>query len=391
MLDWLLIGGGIHGVHIAARLIGEAGADPGRLRILDPGAGLLSRWRACTAATGMSHLRSPSVHHLDLDPRSLDRFAGEPGGSGPGLFAPPYKRPSLRLFNDHCDHVIATFGLAPLQVRARARRIAPSGDHVRVETSAGDELRAARVVLAIGTGDQLQRPPWAPAGADPRIRHIFDPDFRLDEDMRCKEVVVVGGGISAAQVALWLGGGPGRVHMVSRHAPREHQFDSDPGWLGPKLMRGFEAARDPVCRRALIGGARHRGSLPPEIAHALRRSMDKGLVHWHLAEVRAIDSGPDGLCVRLCSGTLLHADQILLATGFQTARPGGPLVDALIEEADLPCASCGYPLVDAHLRWHPRIYATGPLAELTLGPAARNIAGARRAGDRILAAQARWV
>ena len=32
-LDWLIIGGGIHGVHIAARLLGESGVAPDRLRI----------------------------------------------------------------------------------------------------------------------------------------------------------------------------------------------------------------------------------------------------------------------------------------------------------------------------------------------------------------------
>ena len=47
-------------------------------------------------------------------------------------------------------------------------------------------------------------------------------------------------------------------------------------------------------------------------------------------------------------------------------------------------ACCGYPIVDSELRWHPRIYVSGPLAELELGPVSRNIAGARRAGDRIV-------
>ena len=45
----------------------------------------------------------------------------------------------------------------------------------------------------------------------------------------------------------------------------------------------------------------------------------------------------------------------------------------------------GYPIIDPSLRWHPR-YVTGPLAELELGPSSRNIAGARRAGERILEA-----
>ena len=87
-------------------------------------------------------------------------------------------------------------------------------------------------------------------------------------------------------------------------------------------------------------------------------------------------------------GRAISCDRVLLATGFGAARPGGRLVDELVAAASLPCAPCGYPVVDHGLRWHPRVHVTGPLAELELGPVARNIAGARRAGDRILAATA---
>ena len=68
------------------------------------------------------------------------------------------------------------------------------------------------------------------------------------------------------------------------------------------------------------------------------------------------------------------------------SRPGGAFVDSLITSGSLPCAACGYPVVDSALRWHRRVYVTGPLAELELGPVARNIAGARRAGDRLVTA-----
>jgi cation diffusion facilitator CzcD-associated flavoprotein CzcO len=44
-IEWLIIGGGIHGVHLAARLIGEAGVAPDQLRIVDPADRLLARWR----------------------------------------------------------------------------------------------------------------------------------------------------------------------------------------------------------------------------------------------------------------------------------------------------------------------------------------------------------
>ena len=49
-VDWLIVGGGIHGVHIAARLLGESITTPEGLRIVDPGATLLARWRPCSGS-----------------------------------------------------------------------------------------------------------------------------------------------------------------------------------------------------------------------------------------------------------------------------------------------------------------------------------------------------
>jgi hypothetical protein len=40
-------------------------------------------------------------------------------------------------------------------------------------------------------------------------------------------------------------------------------------------------------------------------------------------------------------------------------------------------------VVSKALRWARGLYVMGPLAELELGPTARNIAGARKAADRL--------
>ena len=53
-LDWLIIGGGVHGVHIAANLLGKCAVDGRDLRIIDPGQRLLERWRANTSVIGMT-------------------------------------------------------------------------------------------------------------------------------------------------------------------------------------------------------------------------------------------------------------------------------------------------------------------------------------------------
>ena len=78
--------------------------------------------------------------------------------------------------------------------------------------------------------------------------------------------LVVGGGISAVQTALRLAKENQTVQLVTRHPLRKHQFDSDPGWLGPKFMCGFERERDLVRRRAIISDARHRGGTPWQYA-----------------------------------------------------------------------------------------------------------------------------
>jgi hypothetical protein len=53
-LDWIVVGGGIHGVHLAVRLVVEGRVPPGRLVIVDPAPTLLHRWHTCTGNTGIS-------------------------------------------------------------------------------------------------------------------------------------------------------------------------------------------------------------------------------------------------------------------------------------------------------------------------------------------------
>ena len=383
-LEWLVVGGGIHGVHIAVRLLEDAGVAHEAMRIVDPGEVLLERWIANTATTGMTHLRSPSVHHLDTGPWSLQQFAGKRKSRKPGLFAYPYNRPALTLFNAHCARVIKNLQLAEMHIRARCIRLAVDCHAVEAGLSTSESIRAQNVVLAIGASEQLAWPDWAAPGTA-HVHHVFEPGPEKWPS-RKETVCVVGGGISAGQVALRLLQEGHEVHIISRHALREHQFDSDPGWLGPKFMAGFERETDVERRRSLIGDARHRGSVPPDVHRALRHAIKAGELHWHLTQVQELETEANCLYVHLMTGDVLQAHRVLLATGFQARRPGGTMVDELVASAQLPCASCGYPIVDYALRWHPRIHVSGPLAELELGPASRNIAGARRAGDRLVGA-----
>lgn len=377
-LEWLIVGGGPHGVHIAACLRGLVGVGVDDLRMIDPAPGLLARWRQFTSTTGMTHLRSPSVHHLDFEPWSLRTFAQ---GRSKRVFASPYCRPALTLFNEHCEHVIRCHRVAETHVQARVVECRVEPSRVDVELDDGQSLSAHNLVLAIGASDQPRWPDWAPR--DPRINHIFDPSLQWPSRDRAKQIAVVGGGISAVQVAMRLVAEGHQVRVISRHCIRQHQFDSDPGWLGPRYMAGFSKTTDLAERRSMIQSARHRGSTPPALARAFRRAVGRRELHFVESSVRGIDLRATSLRIALERAPTVEVEQVLLATGFEVARPGGALVDGLLASAGLPVAPCGYPVVDHALRWHPRITVAGPLAELELGPTARNIVGARRAGERL--------
>ena len=114
MLDWLVIGGGPHGAHAALRLIGEAGVPFDGVRILDDEQRLLARWRRSTRNTGMTYLRSPGVHHIDLHTGSLQRFADGRGRRVDRPFTRPYFRPALALVDLHCEDVIERHRLQAL-------------------------------------------------------------------------------------------------------------------------------------------------------------------------------------------------------------------------------------------------------------------------------------
>lgn len=391
MLRWLIIGGGIHGTHLAARLVEEAREAPRDLAVLDPAPHLMAAWRRSTAATGMRYLRSPAVHHLGVEPFELLRFGAERGAApcGAAPFEEPYNRPALSLFQAHADRVIARTGIAARHLQGRAIRADLDCDRVRVTLEDGRTLQAERLVLAVGASEQPAWPTWARALADAgaRVHHIFSPAGSNDtpgagaDSGAESTIAVIGAGISGVQPALRLAGGARPLVLVSGHPLRTHQFDSEPGWLGPRFMKAFLAEPDPDRRRAAIQAARHVGSVPPALADDLQTAVAEGRIVLQAGPVQAAEA--DGQGIRLHTpGGPVAVDEVVLATGFTGRRP----VDELVRTHALPSAACGYPIVDTDLRWHPRVFLTGPLAELELGPTARNIAGARRAARRLVAA-----
>lgn len=419
------MGGGIHGTHQALVLL-DAGVPGDRLVILDPHSRLLARWKEWTSRTGMRYLRSPGVHHIGLAPFDLFRWAGG-RRRNPETFRGRVRRPSLEVFNRFSSQVVEGWGLESRHRRGQLTDVRSVQGGLEVHTDRGP-LRTRHLLLSTGP-----EPPafdeweWTREGIWPqRVHHLFGPSFPFREIVdrahrSGRPVAVVGGGISAGHLALRFIGEGCCVTFLSRHPLREHRYDSEPGWLGPRNLRSFWQESCPSRRRRMIREARHRGSVPPALARSLRAASNRGALELLLGvevigpasvtrpviSVRSIPVpaekgerrllGPDpepvepGPPVRGSTpippktsiDQRLQISSLILATGLSSGFGGEPSISGMASRLGLPVGPCGTPLTDRELHWGKGIHVSGPLAEMELGPVARNIVGARMAGERL--------
>jgi hypothetical protein len=414
MLEWLIVGGGLHGTHLSL-VLRDAGVPEAALRIVDPWDRPMRRWTELTTRTGMTFLRSPGVHHIGLHAYDLFRFAGRRRAREGGHLRGRHRRPSLELFQAHARARSSGAGLEALREPGWARDLVRIPGGFRVETDRGG-LEARRVILAPGSPPPGELPGWARGAAEEGspVGHLFDVDLELDAVRRHatgsgRPVAVIGGGISAVQVALRLAREGAPVLLIARAPLRVHPFDSDPGWLGPRHLRAFHRERSAGVRRALLDAARHRGSMPGEVAGALRVAVERGTLEFRVGEVTAAargarggltlevseapeDGSPGRAWPTACGGEpvrrRIEAGAVLLATGSGPGLPGQEWLPAAARRMGLPTGPCGFPIPHPSLQWAENLYVTGALAELEVGPASRNIAGARMAGERIREAAA---
>jgi cation diffusion facilitator CzcD-associated flavoprotein CzcO len=393
MYEYVIVGGGVHGTHLAVRLLSETNVEREDVRILEPDGQLLGAFRRQCRQCGINELRSPYVHHIGIDPFSLRDFArgrdrmdelcsSETGGD----------RPTADLFFDHADWVIARRDLNSIAVPARATGVSYRNGGLVVETP-NEEFPTRRCVLAVGHGGVFVRPAWAESlPADAPVAHVYDEAFDPSE-LGDESVCVVGGGITAAQVATTLAQPGRKITVLSRSPLRVEQLEADNEWMHPgdferlrSLPPGSKARHETVC------DARRDGTIPPYMLRRLRRFLGRETVELRHTEIEAATwtSGP---VVANCNdGTAWCFDCVLLATGFSNPYTD-PLYRSVAHSLDLDTGYQEMPVLDDEtLAWRTSrresspVSVSGVAAESVLGPFARNIVGARRAGERLVAA-----
>ncbi|WP_042221126.1 FAD/NAD(P)-binding protein [Oceanobacillus manasiensis] len=377
MYKWIIVGGGIQGCTIAVQLLQAGKVSTQELLIIDPYSRPMHKWLSLTEKIGMTYLRSPFVHHMDTRPFALKDFAEKNDYTKP--FLGRYKRPQLQLFNDHCKSLFDQLHITKSWHQATVRQLKSVGTNAWSVETDQNTFTTERVVLAMGVNDNPYWPGWAIEAKShypKKVSHLF-----TENSPPPSSVCVVGGGLTAAHMAVLLCENPGveKVTLIKRHDFRVHDFDSDPGWLGPKYLNNYHKIISLPERRATIKEARNRGSIPREMFLKLKRLEADG-------SLKCIDDEIQDVSTHLAN-PLLHFKRnqsesfegIYLATGSAQGLPEEIWLKHVIDRESLQCADCGFPIVTKQLEWKKGLHVAGPLAELEIGPVSRNISGARKA------------
>ena len=389
-----IIGGGIHGVSLAIRLLRDMPAAAKRLAIVDRHPQPLTQWRSKTERQGMTFLRSPAVHHITPDALGIVEYAERHNRTSE--LAPPYSQPSTQLYWDFCKSALAElrahqvyyqFDVAKLRWDKGAGRFP-----FRLISTNNEGFRSRCVILAIGADDCAYIPSefvqWQHRYPD-QILHAsqFSVACGDKQDNKGNQILIVGGGLTAGTVAKSLSERGQSVALIARKALKTEQFDFPPVWLGPKALAEFASETDFQRRYETIQQNRGEGSITPDIMDALLDAPNIDL--YPETRIHNITTAEEGtlaqrLTVETTRGVIKDVSRVILATGYKFNLRRYGFLTELFTRHQIPLV-CGLPRLDTDLQLHPieNLFGSGTIAQLQIGPASGNIAGASLAYERL--------
>ena len=392
-IDTAIVGSGPHALTLATHLIQKSKKFCDKFLVLDPSGIWLNGWMKQFSALQIPHLRSPVVHQPDPNPHALSTFAENRQAE---LFY-PYDLPGTQIFQDFCTELVQRWQLTTKVYAAQVIHLEILERGYQLWLSNGKSIKARRVVLA-HRGGVPYWPEWAinaqnyslddspPEKQCPRLQHSSQIDLAQIQAPR-ERILIIGGGLTSGHLAIGAMAAGAQVTMMHRREFYAKLFDADPGWLGPKYLKGFETNKNWAERSEIVKNARNGGSLTPAIMSQLRQAEKAGKLFFsENCEVQQATWQDNHWLVTCHDRQQLEFDRIWLATGAQLHTSNEPLLSEL--QATYPTEIVGgLPVLEDHLRWPgSQVFVMGGLAALRVGPTARNLSGARMASQRIVPA-----
>ena len=401
-----------------------------KIRIFDRDGKWLSQWTRQFEALEIEFMRSPVSVHLDLfDSNALREFAFrrdrcaeicDLGGFDEILSVYFSKRsarsvraisineqsrllfdiPKSRLFIDFFSDLIERYELENVVEKQTVQTISFDQDSnlFSVWNTEGQLFRFRRIVYAGGV-IQTPRIPDVFQNLDLFGSKIFHSSHLIGhcpgklsrESLGGKSVAVLGGGLTAAQIAL-LGSthGAKQVYLISRDYLRIKHFDFDVSWISRSRNAQHTDfyLSDLKTKEKLLKQVRQGGSITPEIMARLK--LDRNVLIMQCRQVIGISLKQEGIqdcpmILELDNRQTVCVDIVILATGSDPDVRTNPLFQDLLSNHDLPFnKQSGLPVLNPDLSWENLpLHFTGAYASLELGPHASNLIGALTSSSRI--------
>lgn len=363
----------------------------------------MSTWRQRFQHLNIEWLRSPTIAHPDtFDAGAMLAFAGKNERTKELLESGCVDRklrqlqeasdgswhlPSNKLFMDFCDDLVTK--LPHEFITGLAAGIKGSDGDYMVELDNGKLVNCETLVLALGVPGPPVIPPCI-ASLPERV--MFHSDCktgkRLEElgTQGRRKVLVLGGGLTAVQVALLGVDRKCKVTLCSRRPLTTRHFDIEKGWFDKR-----EAARHRYAffsmplqeRLALIKQSRGGGSVPPFYMDQVRQAEAYGSLSMEVCEVQVSEVLEDGVLMDI-GGRTERFDVVVAACGHRPDCTQLSAVRSLLEHSSTEITG-GFPHLSQDLQWgtHKQLFVIGALASLQVGPDAGNLMGIRRAAQTL--------
>ena len=383
--------------------------------IVDPNPGWMESWKSNFKQLHIQHLRSSALAHPNMfDRRALLTYAKNNerevdelfhskssdskvlSGLGRETQSGLWDLPSTSLFEDFCDDLSRNLKYTYLQGYANDLTKGKRGVYQLDWTDSSGKQQtvgARRIILAMG----MLGNPVVPKGLTscPTVSWK-DPDaftFSLKENDNQKTVLVIGGGLTAAQAALRVIEDGNRCVLCSRRPLHEKHFDVPVEWFDRRrtakcLSKFYQETIDERLRQ--LKEIRNGGSIPGMYMKRIQEHIGKRLKCW-VGEVEytctdddtAENRNEDKISIRFENETVLF-DRVILATGVAPDCTASPFVKRILEHFPITVHG-GFPNVSHDLRWSEdnEIFVIGAMAALQVGPDAGNLMGMRRAAYTI--------
>ncbi len=382
--DLVICGGGLHGSILFINLPKHV---QNNTLIIDNNSHPLAQFFSQCKTVGISHLRSPASHCMHKNFNSLFEYAVKHNFSQKH-FEGRYYTPTIDLFYDYCTHSLKTCKIQNSWLKAHIESLEYKNKLWSITTSK-EVLQTKRVILALG-GEKAAIPTYCKNATN--ISHILDIPFIDPPDG--SKIAIIGAGMSGVQSALrFYTDKHCRVTVFSHKDISVNFFDSNPCFIGPKCLPLFLSEKDYNKRRNIIQTHRFSGTINSFCMNIFSNAVKKNHISYIIGKIENIFQRKNTNTIQLQKNSTKHAipkstteefNSVIFASGFEKSiPPHNHIIAPLKSKYSLATTQGGWPIVDSSLQWHSGLYLTGALAELELGPAARNIIGAHLAYRRL--------